>query len=104
MCSGGIRRRSAHEPLRHMKTATKKDTLNALKELIGEIFLVDLEDIKPTSRLVDDLGADTVEADELFVAIEREWGIEISHEAAARLRTVRAIVDYIEEHTGADSE
>jgi acyl carrier protein len=79
-----------------MKTAST-DTFSALQELIVETLLVDAEDIRPTSRLVDDLGADAVEAADLFVAIERQWDIEISHETAARLKTVQDMADYIDE-------
>jgi acyl carrier protein len=79
-----------------MKTAST-DTFSALQELIVETLLIDAEDIRPTSRLVDDLGADAVEAADLFVAIERQWGIEISHETASRLRTVQDMAEYIDE-------
>jgi acyl carrier protein len=80
-----------------MKTASTTDTFRTLQELIVETLLIDAEDIRPTSRLVDDLGADAVEAADLFVAIERQWDIEISHEAASRLRTVQDMADYIDE-------
>lgn len=81
-----------------MKSASATDTLGALKELIIDTLLVEAEDIRPNSRLVDDLGADAVEAADLFVAIERHWGIEISHEEAAHLTTVQDMVEYIEDH------
>jgi acyl carrier protein len=82
-----------------MKTASSSQTFTALKDLIMESLVVDPDDIRPGARLVDDLGADAVEAADLFVAVEQEWDIEIPHDIAARLRTVQDIMDYIEEST-----
>jgi acyl carrier protein len=80
-----------------MKTASSSPTFTVLKDLIMESLVVDPDDIRPGARLADDLGADAVETADLFVAVEQEWDIEISHETAARLRTVQDIIDYIEE-------
>ena len=80
-----------------MKTASTANTFETLRELIVGTLLIDEEDIKPSSRLMDDLGADAVESADLFVAIEQHWEIEISHEIASRLRTVQDIVDNIDE-------
>jgi acyl carrier protein len=82
-----------------MKTASSSQTFTVLKDLIMESLVVDPDDIRPAARLIDDLGADAVEVADLFVAVEQEWDIEISHEIAARLRTVQDIMDYIEECT-----
>ena len=80
-----------------MNTASSSQTFTVLKELIVDSLVVDPDDIRPGARLIDDLGADAVEVADLFVAVEQEWDIEISHEIAARLRTVQDIVDYVEE-------
>ena len=83
-----------------MKTASSSPTFTTLKDLIMETLVVDPDDIHPGARLADDFGADAVETADLFVAVEQEWDIEISHETAARLRTVRDIIEYIEESAG----
>jgi acyl carrier protein len=80
-----------------MKTASSSQTFTVLKELIMDSLVVDPDDIRPGARLIDDLGADAVEVADLLVAVEQEWDIEISHEIAARLRTVQDIVDHVEE-------
>lgn len=81
-----------------MKTAIK-DPYTALKSLIVDTMLIDAEDIKPSSRLVEDLGADPVEIEELLAAIEQKWGIEIPEEVAARIESVQDIADHIEEQS-----
>jgi acyl carrier protein len=83
-----------------MKTATPTNTYNELKDLIMDTLLVDPDDVQPTSRLVDDLGADAVEAAELFQQIEREWGVEITPEVIRGFKTVQDIVDHVDESIG----
>jgi len=81
-----------------MKTATNTDTFEALKELIMETLLVEAEDVRPSSRLVEDLGADAVEAADLLSGVEAEWGVEITPDTASRFKTVQDMADYIDEN------
>jgi acyl carrier protein len=83
-----------------MKTATPTNTYNELKDLIMDTLLVDPDDVQPTSRLIDDLGADAVEAADLFQQIEREWGVEITPEVIRGFKTVQDVVDHIDESIG----
>ncbi|HIE32704.1 MAG TPA: acyl carrier protein, partial [Thermodesulfobacteriaceae bacterium] len=46
---------------------------------------------------VDDLGADSLDLVELVMAMEEEFGMEISDEEAEKLRTVKDVLDYIKE-------
>ena len=46
----------------------------------------------------DDLEADSLDAVELIMAIEDEFGIEIPDEKAGEMKTVKDIVDYVEEN------
>jgi acyl carrier protein len=82
-----------------MKTSVPTDHYRALKDLIIENLLVDAEDIKPSSDLMDDLGADSAEIEELFGAIEQKWGVEIPEEVADRLRTIQDVVEYLEDQS-----
>jgi len=50
------------------------------------------------THLVDDLGADSLDAVELIMALEEEYGIEVDDEAAQNMKYVRDLVNYIEEH------
>jgi len=63
-----------------------RDTIQA-KE-VGEITL--------DSRIVEDLGADTLDRIEIIIALEGEFKIDISDAVADKLLTVRDIVDHIQ--------
>ncbi|MEN1761933.1 MULTISPECIES: acyl carrier protein [Anoxynatronum] len=54
--------------------------------------------ITPETSLLDDLEADSLDAVEIIMAIEDEFGLEIPDEMAESLRTVGEIVEYVEEH------
>ncbi len=47
---------------------------------------------------MDDLGADSLDVVELVMALEEEFGMEISDEDAEKLSSVREAIQYIESH------
>lgn len=55
------------------------------------------ENIIPASRLVEDLGADSLDTVELIMALEEEFSTEIPDQEAEELETVGAIIDYIKQ-------
>lgn len=67
-----------------------------VKALIVDELNIDASKVKLETSLVDDLGADSLDAVELIMAIEDEFGIEISDEAAQKMKRVQDIVGYIE--------
>ena len=50
------------------------------------------------ANLKDDLDADSLDAVELIMTAEDEFGIEIPDEDAMNIKTVKDIVDYIEKN------
>ena len=67
-----------------------------LKEILVDVLGVNEEDIKPESKFVDDLGADSLDLVELIMAFEDKFGIEISDEEAEKMVTVKDVLDYID--------
>ena len=67
-----------------------------LKEIIAEQLSVDEADIELTTSFKDDLGADSLDAVELNLALEEKLGISIDEEAMANMKTVADIVNYLE--------
>jgi len=63
--------------------------------LIAEKLNKKVEDIKMESRLVEDLGADSLDVVELVMSFEDEFGIALPDEDVAKLKTIQDIVTYI---------
>jgi len=68
-----------------------------VRELIADELDVDVEEVTLEANLTDDLGADSLDAVELIMAIEDEFDIEVSDEQAQKFKTVKEIVAYIEQ-------
>ncbi|MCM8766098.1 MAG: acyl carrier protein [Candidatus Omnitrophica bacterium] len=68
-----------------------------VKSIVAEQLGIKKEEIKDSSSFIDDLGADSLDTVELVMALEEEFGIEISDEDAEKIRTVGDAIKYIEE-------
>lgn len=67
-----------------------------IAKIISEQLGHNLDEIQPDTSLVDDLGADSLDAVEVIMAIEEEFSIEIPDEKFENLETVQDIVDLVE--------
>ena len=70
--------------------------LDQVNEIIVDALGCDEDDVVLEASLKDDLEADSLDAVELIMAIEEEFDIEIPDETAQNMKTVKDIVDYIE--------
>jgi acyl carrier protein len=57
------------------------------------------ETITLDTHLVDDLGADSIDAAEIIIAIEGEFDLEIPDDIAESIRKVSEIMDFLESAT-----
>ena len=71
-----------------------------VQKVIAEQLEIDPETITLDTNIYDDLGADSLDAVELVMSLEDEYGITISDEAANDLVTVGKIVEYLERVIG----
>lgn len=69
-----------------------------VKKIIVDMLGVKPEDVVPEASFVDDLGADSLDTVELVMALEEEFGTDIPDEDAEKINTVKAAIDYINEH------
>ena len=67
-----------------------------VKKIIEEELGVDPGDVTAEARLLEDLGADSLDALELLMAMEENFAIDITDEEAAKWTTVGDIVAYLE--------
>jgi acyl carrier protein len=67
-----------------------------VKGIIVEELGVEENEVTLEANLNDDLGADSLDAVELIMALEDEFDIKVSDEAAQNFKTVQQIVEYIE--------
>ncbi len=67
-------------------------------ELIADQLGIDEDKVKEESSFKTDLGADSLDIVELVMAIEEEFGVEISDEDAEKIRTVADAMKYVHEH------
>jgi len=67
-----------------------------VKEIIVEQLGVNEDQVTPEAKLLEDLGADSLDAVELVMAIEEEFGIEVPDDEAEGLLSLGHIVAYIE--------
>lgn len=64
-------------------------------ELIADKLCKKPEQITMSSRLVEDLGADSLDVVELIMAFEDEFGVSLPDDDIATMKTVGDIVGYI---------
>ncbi len=69
-----------------------------LQEIIAEGLGVDKEQVTREADLAADLGADSLDAVELIMAIEDEFELTVDDETAQGFKTVGQIADYIEKN------
>ena len=76
-----------------------KSVEEKVKEIIIEQLGVEEDDVTPTAKFIEDLGADSLDTVELVMAFEEAFNIEIPDEAAEKIQKVRDAIDYIEKNS-----
>ena len=71
-----------------------------LQQIIAEVLNVDVDEIKPETTFVDDLGADSLDIFQIIMGIEEEFDIEIPTEEAEKIVSVGDAVEQIKNAIG----
>jgi len=69
-----------------------------VKAIVVEQLNVSADEVTPEAGFIDDLGADSLDIVELVMALEEEYDVEISDDAAEKIRTVGDAITYIKQH------
>ena len=67
-----------------------------VKSFVVEQLGVDPDQVEMDTNLMKDLEADSLDAVEIILAVEDEYGLDIPDETAENFETVRDLVEYVE--------
>lgn len=70
--------------------------LEKVKAILAEQFDVEKDKITAETDLQEDLGADSLDVVDLLMSIEDEFEVEVPDEEIENIKTVGALVSYIE--------
>lgn len=73
-------------------------------DLIAEVLVdVNKENIQLDSKIVEDLGAESLDIYDMIALLEDEFGMEIADEEVENIQTVQDVADFIRSHQKAAS-
>lgn len=76
---------------------TKNEIFLKVRKIISEVLNLDESKIDNKSKLVDDLGAESLDIITLLIEFEDKFNRKIPEEEAQKIVYVSDIVDYIEQ-------
>jgi acyl carrier protein len=74
------------------------DTFNEVVTVIAEVLKIDVSTIKPETRLIEDLKADSMDQFFLIDGFCEKFDIAISDDEARQIKTVADAVNYVDKH------
>jgi len=78
--------------------ADQNSIAQRVKEIISKNLEIDIDKAVDGASLQDDLGADSLDAVEVIMALEDEFGIDIPDDAAEKLKLVGDVIQYVQDH------
>jgi acyl carrier protein len=75
-----------------------KMVFEKIKEIIIDELGIDESKVTMEARFREDLGADSLDAVEIIMQIEEEFGVEINEDVIQNMKVIGDIVKYIEEN------
>jgi acyl carrier protein len=80
---------------------TRDDVMSLVRSHLAEELEVEADRIGESSRFKEDLDADSLDLYELVMELEDRYGITVSEQEAAGIKTVGDAVDFVLEHAPA---
>ncbi|MBE5757702.1 MAG: acyl carrier protein [Clostridiales bacterium] len=79
-------------------------TFDKVKQLLAEQLNIPAEKITEGSRVIEDLGADSLDVVEMLMTLEDNFNITVTDEESVKLKTVADIVKLIDSKTSKESK
>lgn len=79
----------------------RDEVLQLVREHLAEELEIDIERIDEGTRFREDLDADSLDLYELVMELEDRYGVRVTEEQAAEIRTVGDAVSFVVEHAPA---
>jgi acyl carrier protein len=76
-------------------TLDRQQVMAKVREHLATELEVSEDEITDSTRFKDDLDADSLDLYELVMELEDTYGISVSEQEAARIRTVSDAVDFV---------
>ena len=77
---------------------SRDEVMTKVREHISSELEVPIDDISEPTRFREDLDADSLDLYELVMELEDGYGIRVSEEQAARIKTVGDVVEFVVDH------
>lgn len=74
-------------------------TFDKVKKLLAEQLNISVDKITENSKVIDDLGADSLDVVEMLMTLEDEFNVTVTDEESVTLKTVGDIVKLIDKKT-----
>ena len=71
-----------------------------VKDIIVDQLGVSADQVTSEAKFVEDLGADSLDTDELVMALEEEFDVEVPDDEAEKLQAVCDVVSFITSKKG----
>ena len=76
--------------------ADKKSLASQLKKMMASQLNVKEEKLADSARIIEDLGADSLDIVEMFMTLEEEFDLTIPDDRVVTLKTVGDVIAYID--------
>lgn len=80
------------------KQAVMSNIQERVTDIVVEQLGLERDKVRPESKFIDDLGADSLDTVELVMALEEEFDIEIPDEQAEKITTLKEAIAYVEQY------
>jgi len=80
---------------------TRDEILTSIKDILVDTLGVDEDKVTEEARFQEDLETDSLDLVELVMTMEEKFGLKITDEEAAEIKTVGDAVDFVQQRSAA---